>query len=72
MCVPLLTAIIHREDHWVVAECPAIPTINQGETAADALKNLKEATGLYLEEFPEINLTIPLLIPVPRPQLTLW
>lgn len=46
------TAVLHKEGKWVVAECPEIGTVSQGKTAKEALKNLKEATALYLEEFP--------------------
>jgi len=36
-------------------EVPAV--ISQGETKAEAIKNIKEAVGLYLEAFPgEIEL----------------
>ena len=31
---------------------PETGTTSQGETAEDALQNLREATQLYLEEFP--------------------
>jgi|688.fasta_scaffold382976_2 predicted RNase H-like HicB family nuclease len=31
---------------------PETGTVSQGETEADALANLTEATELYLEEFP--------------------
>jgi predicted RNase H-like HicB family nuclease len=47
-----LTAVIHREDDLYVAECPEAGTISQGDTIEDAIINLKEATELYLEEFP--------------------
>lgn len=46
------TAVIHKEDGTYIAECPEIGTISQGKTLEDAIKNLKEATELYLEEFP--------------------
>ena len=46
------TAIIHREDDLYVAECPEVGTVSQGATLDEALANLKEATELYLEEFP--------------------
>ncbi|MBN1863769.1 MAG: type II toxin-antitoxin system HicB family antitoxin [Victivallales bacterium] len=46
------TAIIHREDKLYVAECPEVGTASQGYSIEDAIANLKEATGLYLEEFP--------------------
>ena len=35
-----------------VAQCPEIGTVSQGYTQEEALANLKEATELYLEEFP--------------------
>ncbi|MFU8767197.1 MAG: type II toxin-antitoxin system HicB family antitoxin [Candidatus Methanoperedens sp.] len=35
-----------------VAECPEVGTVSQGKTIDEAIKNLKEATELYLEEFP--------------------
>lgn len=58
----ILTAVIHREEIWYVAECPEIGTISQGESIETAIANLKEATELYLEEFPLAN--------VPRSLLT--
>lgn len=35
-----------------VADCPEIGTVSQGRTVDEAVANLKEATELYLEEFP--------------------
>ena len=35
-----------------VAECPEVGTVSQGKTIDEAVSNLKEATELYLEEFP--------------------
>ncbi len=46
------TAVIHKENDLYVAECPEIGTASQGETIEEAVKNLQEATELYLEEFP--------------------
>ena len=46
------TAILHREDDLYVAECPEVGTVSQGASVEEALSNLKEATELYLEEFP--------------------
>ncbi len=48
----ILTAILHREEEMYVAECPEVGTVSQGYTIDEALQNLKEATELYLEEFP--------------------
>jgi predicted RNase H-like HicB family nuclease len=47
-----LTAIIHLEEDIYVAECPEVGTVSQGSTIEGAIKNLQEATELYLEEFP--------------------
>ena len=46
------TAVIHKEQSLYVAQCPEIGTASQGETIEEAIKNLQEATELYLEEFP--------------------
>lgn len=47
-----LSALIQKEEDLYVARCPEIGTVSQGKTIEEALKNLKEATELYLEEFP--------------------
>jgi hypothetical protein len=47
-----LTAILHKEEDMYVAECPEVGTVSQGRTIEEAIENLKEATELYLEEFP--------------------
>jgi predicted RNase H-like HicB family nuclease len=46
------TAVLYWEEDVYVAECPEVGTASQGETIEEALVNLKEATELYLEEFP--------------------
>ena len=46
------TAVVHKEEEIYVAECPEIGTASQGKTIDEAVSNLKEATELYLEEFP--------------------
>ena len=48
----VFSAVIHKEDDWYVAECPEVGTASQGKTVEEAVDNLKEATELYLEEFP--------------------
>jgi predicted RNase H-like HicB family nuclease len=35
-----------------VAECHEVGTASQGDTIEEALANLREATDLYLEEYP--------------------
>ena len=52
MTIKMLTAVLHKEDDMYVAECPGIGTISQGYSIDESLANLKEATELYLEEFP--------------------
>lgn len=47
-----LTAVLWKEEDMYVAQCPEIGTVSQGYTQEEALANLKEATELYLEEFP--------------------
>ncbi len=46
------TAVIHKEEDIYIAECPEVGTISQGYSLEEAIANLKEATELYLEEFP--------------------
>ncbi len=52
MAVRTFTAVIHKEEDLYVAECPEVGTTSQGYTIEEAVANLKEATELYLEEFP--------------------
>jgi predicted RNase H-like HicB family nuclease len=48
----LLSAVIYQEDDLYVAHCPEVGTVSQGYTIEEAVANLKEATELYLAEFP--------------------
>ena len=52
----ILTAIIHKEEDAYVAKCQELGTVSQGSAIEEALENLKEATELYLEEFPKLAL----------------
>jgi predicted RNase H-like HicB family nuclease len=52
MHVQTYTAVVHREETLYVAECPEVGVVSQGSTLDEAIANLKEATELYLEEFP--------------------
>lgn len=48
-----LTAVLFAdEDGGYVAFNPETETTTQGDTEKEALEHLKEATELYLEEFP--------------------
>lgn len=60
MSTQILSAVIHQEDDLYVAECPEVGTVSQGGSIEEALSNLKEATELYLEEFPLRSLSRPL------------
>ena len=55
MVTKTLTAVLQMEDDLYVAECPEVGTVSQGKTIEEAIANLKEATELYLEEFPLKN-----------------
>jgi predicted RNase H-like HicB family nuclease len=61
MTVRTFTAVIYKEDELYVAECPEVGTASQGSTIEEAIANLKEATELYLEEFPLSDVGRPLL-----------
>jgi predicted RNase H-like HicB family nuclease len=52
MTTAVFTAVLHSEDDLYVAECPEVGTVSQGHTIEEAVTNLREATELYLEEFP--------------------
>jgi predicted RNase H-like HicB family nuclease len=52
MTTKTFSAVLHKEDDLYVAECPEVGTVSQGYTVEEAVNNLKEATELYLEEFP--------------------
>lgn len=45
-----LTAIIKKGEKQFVALCPELDVVSQGHTIEEALKNLKEASELYIEE----------------------
>jgi predicted RNase H-like HicB family nuclease len=52
MTTKIFTAVIHKEENLYVAQCPEVGTVSQGVSVEEAIANLKEATELYLEEFP--------------------
>ena len=61
MVLNTYTAVLHREDDLYVAECTEVGTVSQGYSIEEAIANLKEATELYLEEFPTPKVTRPLV-----------
>jgi predicted RNase H-like HicB family nuclease len=53
----LLTAVLTpAEEGGFVALNPETGTPTQGETVEEAVKNLKEATELFLKEFPSYQM----------------
>jgi predicted RNase H-like HicB family nuclease len=58
----LLTAVLMpASEGGLTALNPETGTTTQGETVEEALANLREATELYLEEFPLVVAGQPLL-----------
>ena len=55
MSTHIFSAVVYKEDELYVLECPEVGTASQGDTIEEALVNLKQATKLYLEEFPMPN-----------------
>jgi predicted RNase H-like HicB family nuclease len=45
-----LSAVVRREDGIYVALCPEFDVASQGKSVEEALRNLKEALELYLED----------------------
>lgn len=45
-----LTAIVRKGEKQYVALCPDVDVASQGYTVEEALRNLKEAVELYIEE----------------------
>jgi len=53
------SSVVTREGKWYVADCPELEIASQGKTVELALKNLREAIGLYLKDedakVPEVD-----------------
>ncbi len=45
-----LTAVLHQEEDWFIAQCLELDVASQGYTIGEALANLADAVELYLEE----------------------
>jgi len=61
MPVGTFTAVLDKEGGLYVADCHEVGTVSQGKTIEEAVANLREATELYLEEFPPGDLVRPLV-----------
>ena len=58
----LLTALLTpAAEGGFVAMNPETGTSTQGETIDEAIANLRDATALYLDEFPQVLLGHPLV-----------
>lgn len=57
-----LTAAITHEAPWYVARCLDVEVASQGQTAEEALDNLREALKLYFEDAPMPDLAEPPII----------
>jgi len=57
-----LTAVLTpAEEGGFIALNPETGTTTEGETIDEAIENLREATALYLEEFPQTRIGHPLV-----------
>ena len=57
-----LTAVLTpAEEGGFIALNPETGTTSEGETLGEALENLREATALFLHEFPMVSLGHPLV-----------
>ena len=45
-----LSAVVWREEELYVALCPELDVASQGKSVEEALRNLKEALELYLDD----------------------
>jgi predicted RNase H-like HicB family nuclease len=61
MTVRTYTAVLFKEEDLYVAECPEVGTVSQGRSIDEAIINLKEATELFLEEFPPPKVAHPIV-----------
>jgi predicted RNase H-like HicB family nuclease len=65
----LTAVLIHAEESGFVALNPETGTTTQGETVEEAVANLKEATALYLAEFPLSTVGHPFVTTFTVPEL---
>jgi len=50
------TAIVWKEEKGYVSKCPELGVASCGDTFEEAVKNLKEAVELYIENARELDL----------------
>lgn len=51
------TNVVWKEGKYFVAQCLNVDVSSFGKTHEEALKNLEEALGLYLEDAPKGSIT---------------
>ncbi|MGX7824230.1 type II toxin-antitoxin system HicB family antitoxin [Actinokineospora sp. 24-640] len=52
-----LTAAVHQEEDWYIAQCLEVDVASQGQSIQEALASLREAVELYLSEVPDPQIT---------------
>ncbi len=62
-----LTAVLTKENGMYIVENPETGTVSQGKSIEEALDNIKEAVGLYLEEFPLEGTNKPIMTTIEVP-----
>ena len=50
--------VVWKEGRYYVAQCLNFDVSSFGNTKQSALKNIKEAIGLYLEGFPKLKIPV--------------
>ena len=50
-----LQTIIWKEGRWYIIKEAITGVTTQGKTIEEAIKNIKEAVGLYLDEMPRMK-----------------
>ncbi|MBS3772057.1 MAG: type II toxin-antitoxin system HicB family antitoxin [Bacteroidales bacterium] len=50
------TAVVWKEEKSYVSKCPELNVASCGDSFEEAVKNLKEAVELYLENAKELNI----------------
>lgn len=60
------TFVVWQEGKYYVAQCLNVDVSSFGKTYEEAVKNIREAVDLYLEDMPKQK-----MIPIDRPSITI-
>ena len=63
MSTQLLTAVIHKEDKWYVAECPEVGTVSQGQSIEEKLEPSLDGLGINKNTQQEADMVLGLFAP---------